>query len=454
MEPVFGFILFGGGLSGALIRDVRLANELASRGYKVHVWWVMDRPHASPLRDDIEQRWLFSGLRYARLGPKGLADRLGRGMCRLFHDKNRNRTLQKRHKFLRRLMEGLTLAVVNGVSHDKALMAAFSAELKQTGVTHMLPMLGILCPWVAAARNRCPDPCKYLVTFQGYELYVNYARRLGREREIYARLRETVDRSDWPAIAVSEDYRNRVASDIGVPHEQMVAIPPGVPMVEPDSPEDAQQNLVQRLKGYEPGVPLITYLGRQDSEKGLDLLLYAAAILRSRGLRFQLAIAGPTLFGSNYQSLCKELAENLRCPVLWRNQVGETLRRAMFTASRCIVYPSVHREPFGMVAAEAMSHGTPPVVPNLGGIASAIEAHGEAGGLHFHVWDSRDLADQIERLLTDEALYEKLSEAGPRVASYLSVQLLADRVLAHVGLGQALDDGDRPAQAVVPTASQ
>ena len=29
-EPVLGFVLFGGSLSGALVRDIRLANELAS----------------------------------------------------------------------------------------------------------------------------------------------------------------------------------------------------------------------------------------------------------------------------------------------------------------------------------------------------------------------------------------------------------------------------------------
>ena len=41
-RPVFGCLLFGGPLSGALIRDVRLANELSARGFEVHVWWAMD----------------------------------------------------------------------------------------------------------------------------------------------------------------------------------------------------------------------------------------------------------------------------------------------------------------------------------------------------------------------------------------------------------------------------
>ena len=53
VQPVIGLILLGGPLSGALIRDVRLANELAGRGYSVHAWWAMDRQTCSPLDPKI-----------------------------------------------------------------------------------------------------------------------------------------------------------------------------------------------------------------------------------------------------------------------------------------------------------------------------------------------------------------------------------------------------------------
>jgi glycosyltransferase involved in cell wall biosynthesis len=98
------------------------------------------------------------------------------------------------------------------------------------------------------------------------------------------------------------------------------------------------------------------------------------------------------------------------------------------------VYPSIHREPFGMVAAEVAAHGTPAIVPDVGGVASAIEANGEVAGLRFRAWDSGDLADTIDRLLQDGALRAKLAEAGPRVAEHFSIEKLADRVLAHIGL--------------------
>jgi glycosyltransferase involved in cell wall biosynthesis len=200
----------------------------------------------------------------------------------------------------------------------------------------------------------------------------------------------------------------------------------------------ARAALRTKFVEYVPDVPLIAYLGRRDTEKGIDLLLYAAKILVQRGVRFQLAICGPTLWGDHYGGVCRKIAEELRICVMWRRFVPEDVRTALFTLAHAVVYPSIHREPFGMVAAEAAAHGTPAVVPDYGGVASAIEANGEAAGLRFKVWDSGDLADQLERLLTDHALHRKLSEAGPRVAEYFSIERLADRVLGHVGLQEQL----------------
>ena len=442
-RPVFGFILFGGPLSGARIRDIRLANELAGRGYAVHVWWVMDRPRSSPLRADIHQHWLFQGLRYAGSGGSSLAEAAGRLLNWILHDKNRLRGTQKRPRILQAVMEGLVRRVCDSVEGDARLVRRFARSLSEARVTHLLPMLAIVCPWAAAARRHVGHPLKYLVTFQGYELYISYARAIDRERQLLDRLVEAVDASDWPAIAVSEDYLKRVVEDIGVPASSLRAIPPGIPAPLPADRQEAPKVLARRFPAFRPEVPLVAFLGRRDTEKGIDLLLYAASILRSRGVEFQLAVCGPTLFGDHYSRVCRRLAEDLRCPVLWANEVSDEIRSALFAAGRCIVYPSIHREPFGMVAAEALAHGTPAVVPDYGGIASAIEAEGETGGLRFRTWDSAHLAEQIERLLTDDELHHRLAEAGPRVAGYFSVEKLADRVLTHLGVADARPSHDR-----------
>lgn len=426
--------MLGGSLSGALIRDVRLANELAARGWRVRVWWAMDRDKSTRLAPGVRQSWLFHGCRYLRSSGSDAADGFGRLLTAITRDKNRRRSAQKRPRIIERLMQGLILRVCAGVDGDRRLIRRFARSIAASEVTHLLPMLAILCPWVQAARRHLNRPLRYLVTFQGYELYGSYARPLGCERRLYDRLAETVAASDFPAVAVSDDYAQRVIADIGVPAESLRSIPPGVPLKVSVDPSDAAALLASKFPRYRRGVPLVTYLGRRDTEKGIDLLLYAASILRSRGLDFQVAVCGPTLFGNLYSEVCCKLAEDLRCPVLWSNQISDELRSALFLQSRCVVYPSIHREPFGMVAAESLAHGTPAIVPDYGGVAAAIEAEGETGGLRFRVWDSAHLADRIAALLEDETLYRRLADAGPRVAAHYSVSRLADRILAHIDL--------------------
>lgn len=435
-KPVLGFVLFGGSLSGALVRDVRLANECAARGFPVHVWWAMDWQHDAGLRPEIQQRWLFSGLRYWSRGPgRGALDRTGRTLNRLFDDRARAHGLQKRPRIMTRLMNNLTRDLCEGVERDRAAVRRFADDLARSRVTHVLPMLEMLCLWVDAARSSAGGvKPKYLVTFQGYELYSTYARALRLERALYDRLAETVERSDFPAIAVSEDYRHRVHEEVRVPLERLAAIPPGVPAARPMPPDAARETLRTKFREYADGLPLIAFLGRRDTEKGIDLLLYAAKILAQRGVKFQLAICGPTLWGDHYGSVCQKIAEELRVPVMWRRFVPDDVRTALFSLARCVVYPSIHREPFGMVAAEAAAHGAPAIVPDHGGVGSAIEARGETAGLRFRAWDSGDLAARIGELLGDDALHARLSTAGPRVAEYFSVANLADRVLAHIGL--------------------
>jgi glycosyltransferase involved in cell wall biosynthesis len=438
--PVLGFVLFGGSLSGALVRDVRLANECAARGYPVHVWWAMDRQHNSGLRPEIRQHWLFSGLRcWTRMGwARGSLDRLGRGLNRVFDDKARAHGLQKRPRIMTRLMNNLTLDMCVGVERDAAIARGFARDLQQHCVTHVLPMLEMQCLWVDAARRHMSNPSaaapKLLVTFQGYELYSTYARALGMEDRLYQRLREVVERSDFPAIAVSEDYRQRVREEIGVPLDRLTAIPPGVPAATRMDAATACETLRTKFSEYQVDVPLIAFLGRRDTEKGIDLLLYAAKILAQRGEKFQLAICGPTLWGDHYGEVCRKIAEELRINVMWRRFVPDDVRSALFSLAHAVVYPSIHREPFGMVAAEAAAHGTPAIVPDYGGVASAIEANDEFAGLRFKSWDSGDLAEQIARLLNDRDLHERLRAAGPRVAEHYSISNLADRVLSHIRL--------------------
>ena len=428
-------MLVGGALSGAQVRDIRLANEFVHRGYPVHVWWAMDRQNKSALDPAISQRWLFNAGRYGGWLRNAAADDFaGQWITRLTSDRWRDRLVQRFPAILDRQLAGLIRAVCAGIYHDKRLIRRFAAELSQSQVTHLLPNLECLAPFAAAAQPHVTHALSYLITFQGYELYAGYARDAAELEALYARLAQAVDQSDRPAIAVSDAYGARIRAEVGIPEGNLTTIPAGVPVGKPMDKSQALMLVRAKFPEYQPEIPLVSFVGRRDSEKGLDLLLYAARILQSRQAPMQLAICGPTAFGSQYVEACRQIAWNMRLPVLWSDFVSDELRSALFRTSRVVVYPSIHEEPFGMVPVEAMAQGTPALVSDTGGVADLIFAADRQGGLRFRSWDSGDLALQIERLLTDGALHERLAADAPHVAEHFSVARMGERVLDHLRL--------------------
>jgi glycosyltransferase involved in cell wall biosynthesis len=434
--PVFGFLAFtSGSFEGAIIRDMRLANALHARGYKVVVYWMMDR-NCGLVAPGITQRMLCRGSRYQFKKPCTVMDTLSAPFFALPADMRR--TFMQRHPdYLDKLMTNFCRSICDGGQSDSKLARRLANFIRKDGVTHLLPTFAMICPFVQAAKSLPNGPqFDYLVTFQGEEIFANYAQRLGRLEDYHARLRECVAASAWPAVAVSRDYIDRLRDEMGIDSTRLRAIYPGIEL--PTSTDKPRFDvLYKKFPKLTLDQPIVTYIGRQDSEKGIDLLLYAAKMLQERGVRMQLVICGGTSFGERYRYVLKHISEHLRLIVHHRRRIPGEMRDALYAYSRCIVYPSIHREPFGMVAAEAMSHGTPVIVPDIGGITESIEVDGQRGGLTFRSWDSADLARQLERLVSDDALHRELAANTRAIAANFTVEKMTERILEHLGLTPA-----------------
>jgi len=361
------------------------------------------------------------------------------------------RTFMQRHPdYLDRLMSNLCRSICDGGQSDLKLARRLAKFIRKDGVTHLLPTFAMICPFAQAAKSLPNAPqFDYLVTFQGEEIFANYAQRLGRLADYHARLREAVAGSPWPAVAVSRDYIDRLHDEMGIDSTRLRAIYPGIEL--PTSIEKPRFDvLFKKFPKLTQDLPIVTYIGRQDSEKGIDLLLYAAKMLQERGVQMQLVICGGSSFGERYREIIKHIAEHLRLFVHHRRRIPAEMRDALYAYSRCIVYPSIHREPFGMVAAESMSHGTPVIVPDIGGITESIEVNGQRGGLKFRSWDTADLARQLERMLSDDALHRELAANTRAIAASFTVEKMTERILDHLGLAGNAAAGENPGHLYRP----
>ena len=167
----------------------------------------------------------------------------------------------------------------------------------------------------------------------------------------------------------------------------------------------------QNLKPVNP-VPVILFVGLMREEKGVDVLIEAARLLRDRGLRFRLEFVGEFMSDDYRRKVLREiedqqLSDHVYC--FGRKVADEKwghLRRADI-----FCFPSYYpAESFGNVLVEAMMFELPVVSTRWRGIPDIVE-DGVTGFL-TPVKDAVEVADRIARLLQDEQLRTSMGRKG------------------------------------------
>ncbi len=137
--------------------------------------------------------------------------------------------------------------------------------------------------------------------------------------------------------------------------------------------------------------PLFLYVGRLDTEKGVDTLLRAFAILHAGAPGSRLRIVGQGALRASLQDLAQSLG--LQDCVTFCGWQEPPVIDAELSRAWALVAPSRWPEPFGLVAIEAIFRGVPAVVPALGGFAETVE-HGVTG-LVYAPGDVNALSQQL-----------------------------------------------------------
>lgn len=150
------------------------------------------------------------------------------------------------------------------------------------------------------------------------------------------------------------------------------------------------------VKPFASETPMLGTLGRLHVNKGLDLMIQAAGLLRDRGVSVHLRLAGD---GPEKETLLK-LVQTLGLSDQVRFDGWIEPADGFLAALDLFVLPS-RVEPFGLVVAEAMAAGVPVIASRLDGPRHILK-DGELGGMTAPE-SAESLAEAISTALNDWA---------------------------------------------------
>ncbi|HEY3444069.1 MAG TPA: glycosyltransferase family 1 protein [Paludibaculum sp.] len=186
-------------------------------------------------------------------------------------------------------------------------------------------------------------------------------------------------------------------------------------------------------RGFHPGEsaardPYVLYVGGISPNKNLAVLIRAFARLHQRAPGVKLVLGGDHQtdgFKSSHAELAALIqAESLAGLVEFTGYVPESELRGLYCGARLLAFPSLD-EGFGLPAVEAMACGLP-VVASRG--HALEEVVGEAG-LLVDARNEGELAEAMERILTDPALAAALRAKSLRRAADFSWKKTAEGLL-------------------------
>ena len=206
-------------------------------------------------------------------------------------------------------------------------------------------------------------------------------------------------------IAISEASAADVEEHMRVPRERIDVVPLGY-----GSPRRVEPTPVSTLRerlGLGDG-PVLLNVGAKKVHKNQLAAVRALARVRELSPDAVLVLAGaPTAYEATLRAEASRLG--LEHAVVLTGYVDEPDLEGLYETAAVLVFPSLN-EGFGLPVLEAMARGLPVVTSS---VSSLPEVAGDAA-LLVDPTSVDAIADATIRVLTDEALRERLVEAGRR----------------------------------------
>ncbi|MFW5999238.1 MAG: glycosyltransferase family 4 protein [Halanaerobiaceae bacterium] len=200
-----------------------------------------------------------------------------------------------------------------------------------------------------------------------------HATEYGRNQGIYNDMQRYINDIEWycgyeawKVIVCSNYMKNEVRGLFQVPGDKIRVIENGV------NPANYRSDYTEdfRSRYASPAEKIVFYVGRIVREKGIQILLQAVPEILSEepATKFIISGRGPFLEDLKHQARYLGIEDRIYFTGFASNEV----RNKLYRAADVVVIPSIY-EPFGIVALEGMTTGTPVVASDVGGMSEFLE---------------------------------------------------------------------------------
>ncbi len=273
-------------------------------------------------------------------------------------------------------------------------------------------------------------PCPYIMTVHDMLEHMSRAReQSGFWRSLHFQLTRRVLTGAARIFAVSNFTRNEIEKLFGVPAERIEVVYNAIDeRFLRGHASAADRELI--AKRYQVTYPFLLYAGRVSPHKNVTRMIEAFSALKTELERdhlfpdLKLIIIGDDLSGNPglRRTVVRSGVQN---DVRFLGFVPIEVLRIFYDEAKIFVFPSLY-EGFGLPPLEAMAHGTPVVTSN---VSSLPEVVGNAAVL-VNPENVFEIMRAVHRVLTDQALRERMKERGYQQVAKFSWEASVQRILA------------------------
>ncbi len=206
-------------------------------------------------------------------------------------------------------------------------------------------------------------------------------------------------------ITVGEDIRDEILHHFSVPEEKLHHVPNGV-----FADKFQKGNSVRDEIALDWEIPVL-FVGRLCHQKGVRHLIEAMPKVLDKKPEVKFIVAGGGGGVDHYRNMAESIGVDDKA--YFPGFVPDDQLIDLYNSVDATVMPSVY-EPFGIVALESMSAGTPVVGSHVGGIKQTV-VH-EWTGLHVEPANPDSIAWGIEKAISDPTWNDWMGKNGKKRA--------------------------------------